>query len=100
VLPEELADDEERHARFAREARMLASLNHANVARIHGVDEDGGVYFLALELIEGEELATRLARGRLAVEEGSTSAASSPPGSKRRTRPVSCTATSSHRTCA
>ena len=69
VLPEELADDEERLRRFEREAKTLASLNHPNVAGIHGVDHQGDVYFLALELVPGEDLATRLARGPLPVDE-------------------------------
>ena len=69
VLPEDLADDEERLRRFEREARTLASLNHTNVAGIHGVDQEGDVCFLALELVPGEDLATRLSRGPLAEEE-------------------------------
>ncbi|NIV26379.1 MAG: protein kinase, partial [Gammaproteobacteria bacterium] len=54
VLPEELADDEERLRRFEREAKTLASLNHPNVAGIHGVDQEEDVCFLALELVPGE----------------------------------------------
>ncbi len=69
VLPEELADDEERLRRFEREAKTLASLNHPNVAGIHGVDQEGDLCFLALELVAGEDLATRLARGALPVDE-------------------------------
>jgi hypothetical protein len=69
VLPEELADDEERLRRFEREAKTLASLNHTNVAGIHGVDQDGDVCFLALELVPGEDLAARLSRGPLPVDE-------------------------------
>jgi serine/threonine protein kinase len=69
VLPEELADDEERLRRFEREAKTLASLNHLNVAGIHGVDQEGEVCFLALELVPGEDLAARLSRGPLAVDE-------------------------------
>jgi len=69
VLPEELADDEERLRRFEREAKTLASLNHPNVAGIHGVDQVDEVCFLVLELVPGEDLATRLARGRLPVDE-------------------------------
>jgi serine/threonine protein kinase len=67
VLPSEIAEDDERHQRFEREARVLASLNDTDVAGIHGVGEDEGVYFLAL--VEGEDLATRLARGPLAIDE-------------------------------
>jgi len=69
VLPGSFAGDEERLHRFQREAKALASLNHPNVAGIHGVDRDGDVYFLALELVPGEDLATRIARGRLPLEE-------------------------------
>jgi len=69
VLPEELAGDEERLRRFDREAKTLASLNHPNVAGIHGVDQDGDVCFLALELVPGEDLSKRIARGALSVDE-------------------------------
>ena len=69
VLPEELADDEERLLRFEREAKTLASLNHPNIAGIHGVDQEGDVCFLALELVPGEDLATRLSRKALPVDE-------------------------------
>jgi serine/threonine protein kinase len=69
VLPSELAADESRLLRFEREARTLASLNHPNVGGIHGVDQDGDVRFLALELVPGEDLAQRLLRGPLPVEE-------------------------------
>ncbi len=69
VLPEEMAEDEERLRRFEREAKTLASLNHSNVAGIHGVDQEEDVCFLALELVPGEDLATRLSRGPLAVDE-------------------------------
>ncbi|MFT7077517.1 MAG: serine/threonine protein kinase, partial [Planctomycetota bacterium] len=69
VLPVDLAEDEERHRRFEREARVLASLNDTNVAGIHGVGEDSGVYFLALELVDGEDLATRLMRGHIHLDE-------------------------------
>jgi serine/threonine protein kinase len=69
VLPEELADDEGRLRRFEREAKTLASLNHPNVAGIHGVDQVDDVCFLALELVPGEDLAARLSRGPLPVDE-------------------------------
>jgi len=68
VLPELFAADPERLARFEREARLLASVNHANIATIHGLHEAGGVRFLAMELVPGEDLAARLARGPLAVD--------------------------------
>ena len=69
ALPEHLADDEERLARFEREARTLASLNHPNVAGIHGVEEHEGRRYLVLEYVDGETLAERLDRGTLAVDE-------------------------------
>ena len=69
VLPEDFAADEERLARFRREAQVLAALNHPNIAAIYGLEEDDGVHYLALELVPGETLAERLARGRLSQEE-------------------------------
>ena len=69
TLPPEFARDEERLARFEREARMLASLNHPNVASIYGIEEANGTRFLVLELVEGETLAEVLKRGPLPVEE-------------------------------
>ena len=65
VLPEHFADDEERLQRFEREAKTLASLNHPNVAGVHGIDQVGDTCFIAMELVSGEDLATRLARGPL-----------------------------------
>ncbi|NIP90284.1 MAG: protein kinase, partial [Gammaproteobacteria bacterium] len=53
VLPREMSGDPERVARFEREARLLASLQHANIASIYGFEHDGGVRFLAMELVEG-----------------------------------------------
>jgi serine/threonine protein kinase len=69
VLPEEFAEDADRVARFQREAKVLASLNHPNIAAIHGLEESGGTNFLVLELVEGETLADRLKRGPIPVEE-------------------------------
>ena len=69
TLPEEFAKDEERLARFEREAKLLASLNHPNIAAIYGLEEDNGTRFLVLELVEGDTLAERLKRGAIAVEE-------------------------------
>ena len=69
TLPEEFAKDEERLARFEREAKLLASLNHPNIATIHGLEEDIGTRFLVLELVEGDTLADRLKRGAIPVEE-------------------------------
>src|SRR5271155_2578413 len=56
VLPPALAQDPERLARFEREAKVLASLNHPNIATIHGVEESGGVRALVMELVAGETL--------------------------------------------
>jgi Tol biopolymer transport system component len=69
VLPSEVVKDPERLARFRREAQLLAALNHPNVAAIHGLEEADGTPFLALELVEGEDLSERLKRGRVPVEE-------------------------------
>ena len=69
TLPEEFAQDEERLARFEREATLLASLNHPNIAAIYGLEEENGTRFLVLELVEGDTLADRLKRGAIPVEE-------------------------------
>ena len=69
VLPEEFAKDADRVARFQREAKLLASLNHPNIAAINGLEESDGIHFLVLELIEGDTLADRLKRGAIPVEE-------------------------------
>jgi eukaryotic-like serine/threonine-protein kinase len=69
VLPEEFALAADRVARFQREAKVLASLNHPNIAAIHGLEESGGTNFLVLELVEGETLADRIKVGPIPVEE-------------------------------
>ncbi len=69
VLPAAFASDPERLARFEREARLLASLHHPNVAGIFGLEESGGHRFLVLEYVEGETLAQRISRGPLPVDE-------------------------------
>jgi len=69
VLPEEFAADEERLARFEREARVLASLNHPGIAGIHGFEESEGFHFLVLELVPGETLADRIGRSPVPVDE-------------------------------
>jgi Tol biopolymer transport system component len=69
ILPDGLARDPERLARFEREARLLASLNHANIATLHGFEHSAGLHFLVMELVAGETLAEQIARGPLAVEE-------------------------------
>ena len=69
VLPTEMSKDPERLARFDREARTLATLQHANVASIYGFETVGGHRFLVMELVEGEDLSARLQRGALPDEE-------------------------------
>ena len=69
VLPEEFAAHEERVARFEREAKLLASLNHPNIASIYGFEDEGGVKALVLELVEGPTLAERIAQGPIPVDE-------------------------------
>jgi serine/threonine-protein kinase len=69
VLPAQFTKDPQRLARFEREAKLLASLNHPNIAAIYGLEEADGVRFLALELVPGETLQERVAKGPLPVEE-------------------------------
>jgi len=69
ILPREFSGDRERSARFEREARTLASLQHANIASIYDYQEVDGVRFLAMELVEGEDLSERLERGALSIDE-------------------------------
>ena len=69
VLPEDFAMDSKRVARFEREARVLASLNHSNISALHDFHHEQGVYFLVLELVEGDTLADRIDRGPLLVKE-------------------------------
>ena len=69
ILPPSVAADHDRLARFQREAEVLASLNHPNIAAIYGLEESGGATALVMELVEGEDLAQRLARGSIALDE-------------------------------
>ena len=69
VLPEVFANDPDRLARFTREAQTLASLNHPNIAHLYGLEESGGVRALVMELVEGEDLSQRIARGALPLDE-------------------------------
>jgi serine/threonine protein kinase len=69
VLPEEFASDPERLARLRREAQLLASLSHPNLAAVHGFEEDAGKAFLVMELVEGQGLDDLLADGPLPLEE-------------------------------
>ena len=69
LLPEEFAKSAERLARFQREARTLASLNHPHIAQIYGLEEQPTRVALAMEFVEGDDLAQRLARGPLPLDE-------------------------------
>jgi Tol biopolymer transport system component len=69
LLPAAFAGDPDRVARLRREAQVLASLSHANIAAIHGLEESGGVPVLVLELVEGPTLADRIAAGRLPLDD-------------------------------
>ena len=69
VLPEEFAENEERLARFKREAKVLASLNHPNIASIYGLEQSDETHYLVLELVPGETLAERISRGPIPLEE-------------------------------
>ena len=75
ILPLEMSQDPERKARFEREARSLASLQHPNVASIYGFEETDGVRFLVMELVEGEDLSQRLRKGPIAPDEARSIAA-------------------------
>src|SRR5215471_9488511 len=69
ILSDEFSCDAGRVSRFQREAEVLASLNHPNVAAIYDLEEANGFRFLVLELVEGQTLANRSARGPIVVEE-------------------------------
>jgi Tol biopolymer transport system component len=69
VLPEGFANDPERLSRFQREAQVLASLNHPNIAQIYGLEDAGGSTCIVMELVEGETLAERLKRGPCSFDE-------------------------------
>jgi serine/threonine protein kinase/Tol biopolymer transport system component len=69
VLPDAFASDPERLARFRREAQVLASLNHPNIAHVYGLEQADGVQALVMELVEGPTLADRIAQGRIPVDE-------------------------------
>jgi len=69
VLPELFVSDPERAARFEREAKTLAALNHPNIAQIFGLEQAGDVHALAMELVAGDDLSQRLARGAIPLDE-------------------------------
>jgi protein kinase-like protein len=81
ILPDAFASNPDRLARFTREAQTLASLNHPNIAHIHGLEESGGVRALVMELVEGQDLSQRIERGR----SRSTRPSLSPSRSRHRT---------------
>src|SRR5678815_1643715 len=69
ILPDAFASDPERLARFEREAKTLASLNHPHIAAIYGFEKSTGSHALVMELVEGEDLSQRIARGAIPLEE-------------------------------
>ena len=69
ILPELFAADPDRLTRFEREARTLAALNHPNIAHIHGLEQQGRLHALVMELVDGEDLAHRLSRGAIPLPE-------------------------------
>jgi serine/threonine protein kinase len=69
ILPDAFAADPERMARFEREAKILASLNHPNVAAIYGFEKSGCAYALVMELVEGNDLSQRIAKGAIPLDE-------------------------------
>src|SRR5262245_9263502 len=69
TLPESVANDLERLTRFEREAKTLATLNHSNIAQIYGLEKADGIRALVMELVEGQTLADRIARGPVPLDE-------------------------------
>ena len=69
ILPDVFVSEPERVARFRREAKTLASLNHPNIAGIYGLEEAGDVTALVMELVEGEDLSERIRRGAIPLDE-------------------------------
>src|ERR1700682_3292640 len=69
ILPDAFASDPDRLARFQREARVLASLNHPNIGGIYGLEDVSGIRALVLELVEGPTLADRIAQGPIPIED-------------------------------
>jgi serine/threonine-protein kinase len=84
ALPEEFSRDPDRVARFQREAEVLASLNHPNIAAIYDLEEAEGSRFLVLEFVEGETLEERIRRGAIPVEEALNIARNIPCGDRNR----------------
>src|SRR6476620_6419884 len=69
VLPDSFASDADRLARFQREAQVLASLNHPNIGGIYGLEDADGIRALVMELVDGESLDKRIARGKIPVDD-------------------------------
>ena len=86
ILPEEFAADPERRARFEREARTLASLNHPHIAQIYGVEDSGTTHALVMELVEGPTLADRIAQGAIPLDEALSIASADRVGARGRPR--------------
>ena len=98
VLPTLFALDPDRLARFTREAQLLATLNHPNIAAIYGLEESNGAQALVLELVDGPTLAQRIAEGPIPLVEALVLRGNSPMRWKPRTRRESFIETSSRRT--
>src|SRR5688572_27179843 len=86
ILPQSFAADPDRLARFQREAEVLASLNQPNIAAIYGLEEADGTRALVMELVEGETLADRIAKGPIPVDEALGDREADCRGSRGRTR--------------
>ena len=69
ILPEAVASDPDRLARFTREAQTLAALNHPNIGAIYGIEESHSIRALVMELIEGDDLSVLIARGPMPLDE-------------------------------
>ena len=69
ILPDGVGSDPDRIARFQREARTLAALNHPHIAAIYGLEEGAGLHLLVMELVEGHDLSQRIARGPIPIDE-------------------------------
>src|SRR5258708_573226 len=69
ILPAAVAADRDRLSRFQREAEVLASLNHPHIAAIYGLEESTGLTALVMELVEGDDLSQRIARGAIPLDE-------------------------------
>jgi serine/threonine protein kinase len=86
ILPPALAADHDRLSRFQREAEVLASLNHPQIAAIYGVEESGGVTALVMELVEGEDLSQKIAALRARLRAPARRGAGDRQADRRRAR--------------